>query len=277
MRKQNVLTILGIALSFVIAIGGWAVTSMLIDLKSDALLSAGGLTPVYAPAATSSGHTKLDDNPNIMGEDISGERSIFSAIEISRILSNWESRANEQPHEPMEGQITMEQAIAIGQKGLSYFYDQGIIPAQLLEYSKTDAYLCQRQPSGGAGKMLSPDYSYWGLSFSGENGSVRFSINAMTGQIWKADLGINSSETVLTEAVKKIKAEQMLDVFTAYLGLTGSGSYSTDGLTASESFADGMLYAVARSISLNSISEGEINTNRYSMAVYLSAHSPTIG
>ena len=41
--KQIVFTAMGVTLSFVIAIGGWALTSTLIDKRSDALLLHPGL------------------------------------------------------------------------------------------------------------------------------------------------------------------------------------------------------------------------------------------
>jgi hypothetical protein len=103
------------------------------------------------------------------------------------------------------------------------------------------------------------------LSFSGDNGYIMLTLNAVTGQVWKLELKSN-----LTEAqVKKISSEQIMDVFIDYLGLTGSGKYMIDGTTASKSFADGMLYAIAQSIPV-------LQSNRYSMTVYLSTQAPGI-
>jgi len=53
MNKQRIYTTLGIALSFSIAVGGWTLTSMLIDRKSDALLSATGIIRIDTPSAKS--------------------------------------------------------------------------------------------------------------------------------------------------------------------------------------------------------------------------------
>jgi hypothetical protein len=265
MAKQNLLTILGIALSFIIAIGGWGLTSMLIDIKSDTLLSENGLTPVHAPAALSPTPPDPDDVRDVTGGDTLGERPLFSEVEIARILLNWETDGEEQLHEPIKGQLDMEQAIARGEDGLAYFYDQGVIPEELLAYEKTSAYLCQKRPGDGKSQALSPDYSYWVLSFTGKNGYLMLTLNAVTGQIWRLELKSNLTATV----VKEIKTvEQILDVFIGYVGLTGSGKYMVDGEAAFKSFADGRLYAIAQS---NLI----LDSNRYGMIMYLSVRRGT--
>jgi hypothetical protein len=236
---------------------------MLIDIKSDTLLSANGLTPVYAPAVTAPNLPNSDDGRGVTGDDTSSERPLFSEVEIARILLNWETDGEGQLHEPIEGQLGMEQAIDRGKDGLAYFYEQGVIPEELLAYEKTSAYLCQKRPGDGGSQALSPYYSYWMLSFTGENGYIMLTLNAVTGQIWKLELKVNLTATVVKE-VKTV--EQILDVFIDYVGLTGSGMYMVDGMTASKSFADGMLYAIAQSIPV-------LDSNHYRMTMYLSTQA----
>ena len=49
MNKQIILTGAGIILALLIAIGGWVVTGMLIESRSDELLSASGTARATAP------------------------------------------------------------------------------------------------------------------------------------------------------------------------------------------------------------------------------------
>lgn len=233
--KQNLYTVVGVALSFVIAFGGWALTSELINRKADALLSVTGSVKVPTAPPTGTG-----EKPGDSDEETDYVWPKLTESEIVAVLQNWEAGGRERPHEPTEGQLSMEQAIDAGRTGLFYFSEQGIIPAELLDNSKINAYLYEYQPSGQGTGLLDPFYSYWTVSFSGESMDVSLTINAVTGQIWKADLsfsGINSNE---------LKGEQVLYVFTSNLELSSADSIKTTGNITSKGFSDGLFYAVVR-------------------------------
>jgi len=228
-NKQNLYTAMGIALSFIIAVGGWVLTSTLIDRKSDTLLSATGSIQVNTPPVS-----PIDTNDD---DETPPHRPTLSESEMVKVLQNWEAVIGERPHEPVDGQLNMEQAIDAGKAGLSYFHEQGIIPAELLKFDKTNAYLCEKQPRGQENYTLNPNYSYWTITFSGENRRATLVINAMTGQIWEAAFsGAGIAET-----------EKALEAFTSYLDLGEGGSYISDGTISMKSYSDGMLYAIARS------------------------------
>ena len=244
MSKQKLYTVMGIALSFTIAIGGWGLTSMLLDKKSDALLSAVGIT-----------HIDMAASPQPAGQggastlEILREQPQLTEAEIANVLLNWESSGNEWAHEPMAGQLSMEQIIEIGKAGLIYFYEQGVISTELppYEYDKITAYLCQNLPRVPEVQTLDPMYSYWTVSFAGESISANLTINALTGQIWRANISHNSPIVNYSDMDVGIIAESAIDAFTLRLGMGTNDEidlvrdeYHT---LAHQSIADGMFHA----------------------------------
>lgn len=241
LSKRNLYTAMGIALSFVIAIGGWALTSKLIDGKADALLSVTGSVKVPVVASTDTGK-----EPDESGGESPHVLPRLTATEISAVLQNWKAAGSERPHEPTDGQLSMEQAIEAGKAGLSYFCEQGVIPTELLEleYDKINAYLYENQPRGQETGSLDPFYSYWTVSLTNGRMSALLTINAVTGQIWKAEI----ASTISSVNFNEVQAEHMLDVFTSYLDL-GDGDlieakYDEYTISANMSFAGGMFEAV---------------------------------
>ena len=282
MNKQKVSTAAGIALSFAIAIGGWALTSKLIDIKSDALLSAKGITYIDVPMQTTEEDSKSGDGAansagdsfgssagngaansdansagdgtansggdgvgngasngdangagdgasngtgdgasNGAGNSIEQERRSLNEQEIYRVLLNWEATGSERAHEPSETQISMEQAIEASKSGLAYFAGQGAIPADALEqeFEKIYAHLCHNQIHGQTPHFLDPIFSYWAVALTGERIDASLVINAVTGQIWKANIIISTTSAV----VERLDATKMLDAFVSYFEME-SGS-----------------------------------------------------
>jgi hypothetical protein len=212
LSKQALYTTLGIAVSFAVAFGGWTFVNGLINTKSDTLLSVTG--DIYVSASRV--------------EEESEEEPLFPTLsdyEIAAVLQSREMEwIYEQPHEPIEGQLSMEQAIRAGEEGLNYFIEQGVIPLEFSDrgFSRVNAHLSQylERTRSQEVQMLEPFYSFWSIAFSSERLSVEFDINAVTGQIWSAEIGFTSSDKELMLP----KVNEMLDSFTGYLNLE-SGSW----------------------------------------------------
>lgn len=237
MYKQRLYTTAGIVLSFTIALGGWAFVSMLIDMKSDAMLSETGVVPVNAP--------RIEEDSDY---DDESPFPTLTDYEIAAVLQIWQSElVYEQPHEPTEGQLSMEQAIKAGEDGLSYFFDQEVMPLEFSdhEYSKISAYLCRNIIRGKETQTFEPFYSTWSVSFSSENISAVFIINAVTGQIWGAAVeftGNKNDEFILP------KTSALLDIYTSYLNLEGGNRIEITDYSAQRDYNmfSAVVYGVSR-------------------------------
>ena len=240
--KRNLYTGMGIVLSFSIAIGGWALTSMLIDNKSDALMSMTGYVTVNPPPITTPSQT--DDDP---ADGLPAEWPRLTEVEMARILINWESTGHERPHEPMEGQLNMEQAIDAADACLAEWGKTGLLPVEWETYESVRASLCQNLPEGRR-DMLDPVYSYWIISLANQDTRTVLTINAVTGQIWKASLSFAQMRVPL----KEVDIEHALNTFMSQFDMGFDvdepvqkieATYEKNAAFASRYLPDNMVYA----------------------------------
>ena len=243
-RKHNLYTGLAILLSFTIAVGGWELTRLLIDNRSDALMSQSGYQTVNPPAIATPSQTQTDDGEE---DGPSQKRPRLTETEMARILINWESPDQERPHEPMEGQLSMEEAIDAADAYLAEWGKAGLFPTAWETYEVARAYLCQNLPEG-RGDLLDPALSYWTVSLSDQNLRATLTINAVTGQVWKASFSFLQMRVYLKEA----EIEHVLNTFISQLdmGMKADGpdrktevAFDSHTATASRFFPDNMVFA----------------------------------
>jgi len=275
---------MGIILSFVIAIGGWVLTSTLIDMRSDALLSASGITLMNAPDArlpeSSISSTAVDD-PNVEAPMLpdyaqNTDGPTLSENEIISIIKNLESPTIERLHEPSAGQITMEQAIESGQAWCSVFSESGIIPAELFNWEdmRINAYLSQRLPLDQSEQFLNPIYSYWTVTYSSVYMDTNLDINAVTGKVLKANIALHSyPQTALyPNAIKNVLVRFIDD-----LGLDSYDGIKTTNdiidLSAYTLIADGEAWAVVNTTGRVATEGTYVVSNIH---VYLSMQEPQL-
>ncbi len=239
MLKRNIYTAIGMVLSLGLAFGGWNVTKALLVRKENALFSSTGAIKINMPAAEQG---DIDNRPDEEAEEPIREK--LTEDEMIKVLRNWESGESEWPHEPMGEQINMEQAIDAGEMWLSAFSELGVIPEELrtYEYDKISAVLCEKQPGDERTQVLELFYSYWTVSFSNKKMKAELTINAVTGQIWKAVIYSYLPDINFDNVI----TAQTLDGFTAYLELTKAEAFEADGKMAYKSLAGGKLYAVVK-------------------------------
>ena len=241
-RKRGIYTGLGIAASFAIAVGGWALTNWLIENRSAALMSQTGYETVNPPPVAT---PALDEDST---EDYPPpERPLLTEAEIARVLLNWESVGREWPHEPIEGQLGMEEAIGAADDCLAEWGEAGVVAWGTYENAR--AYLCQNLPEDWRGRdILDPVYSYWVVSLSAENIRATLTINAVTGQIWKASLSLMQTRA----SFGKVDIENVLNTFIAPLDLGGKAGdtereikvgFDRNAAMASKFFSGNMVYA----------------------------------
>lgn len=220
MNRQIILTIIGIALSFAIASGGWILTSIMIERKSEALLAIAGMTPVSEFAVNQQAEEPADTHEDKI-EVEKKERPRLTDQEMAYVLANWTAGGSEQAHEPMRTQLSMEEAIDAAKSGLLLFSERGHISqetlADMLETEKISAYLCQNHVSGQSAQFLDPIYSYWTVTFTSDWMAMVFTINAVTGQVWKAGITFYA----LITSFEQEDAMYILNTFAAYLGKEG--------------------------------------------------------
>ena len=271
MSKRNILTAIGIALSCAIAIGGWALVDRLIDVRSAALMSATGVTPIAMPIAVPLQQSNDTANGYIFGQLPLTEQEMVS------VLRNWEAPGRTVPHEPTPEQATMEEAVTITKNWLALLAGKLNVSDRLFDFDieNTSAHLSQNQQRDG--NFLSPAYSFWTVSFQNNYVNATLIINAIEGQVWRTEVTTVSLFETWTPDVPNLfyddyviatgrahfeinqeNISSALNAFVSYLGIdVAEGGYnrvfSDDPnvgasffLVVFEKFADGAAYVALR-------------------------------
>ena len=181
MTKRNILTAMGIVLSFIIAVGGWVLTGRLMDVRSDMLMSATGATPIAMPMTVPLPAQDESQDEYVYLQPLLTEQEIVS------ILRNWEAPGRTIPHEPTREQINMEEAIAVGENWLSFIGELLSLSDEILIFDTITAHLSQNQQRTGNG-FLPPAYSFWTVALSNRFINATMTINAVEGQVWKSEI-----------------------------------------------------------------------------------------
>jgi hypothetical protein len=170
---------------------------------------------------------------------------------MAKILRNWNAQGSyARPHEPVKGQLNMEQAINEAKNGLTYLSRKGVIPKNMLEegFIHTNASLLENRPTFGKGKSyvtdkeeLPPEYSYWNITFDNEKIAVQITLNAVTGKMWRVD--INSYQDMGMFSNQDLR--NIIEIYADYLGLEGGDTLNVSDNIASKGFAGDVIRIVA--------------------------------
>ena len=185
MNKDKVYTLLVFCLSFTVVFGGWFLTKELLYSKEDEILSAKGQVVLESTKADGE-----ENNPAVQEEFVPQALSEEQMVEV---LTVWEAGGREILHEPMTGQMNMEQAIKAGKEWIDSLAKNQILPADLIEYqfSDTSAVLCTVDSSVSLEESL---ISYWKVTYVEGDVEIVLTIHARSGQVWDANISMNEDK-----------------------------------------------------------------------------------
>ncbi|MEL7563747.1 MAG: hypothetical protein AAGU27_02525 [Dehalobacterium sp.] len=224
MIKQRILTAVAAVFSLLIVFGSWLLTNELLDRQHLDLMNT-----VHSVSVKEPPEAELGAEP---------AKITLSTQEIANILKVWQSSQTQRYHDPYDGQLTMEEAIKAANYWLSYFCENGLLPKGILasDFTQTNAFLYDVQAPGAVLAEVSPTpnpaYSFWSVSLSNREVSVKLTLNAQTGQIWIADIR-SFAQTVNFNDTKVL---DVLEQYEAYLGLSGSSGLRSDEAYAIKSY-----------------------------------------
>ena len=251
-KKGRVFDVLGILLAFLAAAGGLFLAKKALDQNRETLLSKTGQVKTV-----------------LLSDGQEGKEREEAINELADVVKTWENEQVEYPHEPGNGQLSMEEAVEISQNWVKNFYKKyrkqqlkGI--QDLTKYSKVSANLCMKQKEPSKEDTFVVMYSYWKVAVVDEITRAEFILNAATGQILDVFMfsyytGMNfldiSQKKVLHEYVRTFDPEKKKRV-------------KKDGVFRYEVLKKGKLYALLR-VS-NSLPNWEENGYEYGNYFHLS-------
>ena len=260
---KKAITLGGIFFAFVIAIGGLFIMQGMIHKRGDVLLSESGNIKA-AP---------IVDDAEGNADDL--ELTPLSQMEIIQILHSLESNETEQPHEPMQGQISMENAIEQAKEWTNHFYTQYLDEetTDTLNYIKINSKLCIKQNSEIVGNSSEVINSYWTVILETDEIRTEIVMNAVTAQIFCATVTSSSVEYDFS----KIDLELLLEDYISSFNINQSKTCHEMGGYVYREIEEKELYAIAKTGSII-VANKNGNQNGYELkndlTLYLSTELP---
>lgn len=232
MKETYKYTFLTMFLALAFIFGSMAAMNFVLYIREDRLLSESGMAVVESPVRPWQG---WGDEPD---EKEDGKRYSLTAVQVRDAVERWDKRLGETLHDPVEGQVSMEEAV---QEAEEWLITMGIGEARGaddgLKFVK--AALGVGVQKGSSRVPLEPYHSFWTVHFSGACTDAVLYLNAVTGRVWSAEV------TFYDDLPKELPSET-LECFVERAGLQvtdDAAELNEEKTQAVLAVEDGMLYA----------------------------------
>ena len=160
--------------------GSMTAMNYILRISETRLLTESGRVEVESPV-----RAWENDEESSVSEDFRSERYILNMQQVEDAIKCWNKRTNIILHDPVAGQISMEEAIEAGEKWLIEMK----IGEEIDEMSYSiNAELGISGPMEYAGEKLEAYYSFWTVQYSSQSMSAILYINAVTEKVWGAEI-----------------------------------------------------------------------------------------
>lgn len=231
MSRGKIYTLLIFGVSFAVVFGGWFFTREMLDQKEAVILANKGEILVEV--------ADVDVNEN-NPEAGKFEGVVLTENEIAEVLTVWSAGGREVLHEPMSGQMNMEQAINTGREWIDRLAVNSILPAYLSEcsFDDTSAVLCSLDNS----VSLQENYiSYWKVTYVEGDVEIILTIHALSGQVWDANITMSEDEMLY----ETCSDEEILSIAFPFLE-NGNTETIVDNSTIYKISEEGTVYATLK-------------------------------
>ena len=181
MKKTYKYTLLTMFLALTFIFGSMAGMDFILLSREDQILSESGVavaeSPVRAWQDWGDG-TEKDD-----------ERYSLSVVQVKDAIESWNKRLGDTLHDPVDGQVSMEEAVQEGEEWLmSMGMGEGEAQGAGAGLAFVKATLGVGVQKGASRVPLEPYYSFWTVRFSGSYTDAVLYLNAVTGRVWRAEV-----------------------------------------------------------------------------------------
>lgn len=171
MNRKYKYTFLTLLLGTAFMIGSMLCMRWILEVREKQLLTENGKAAVESPVRA---WQEWEQKEQTATHKLTMEQ-------MEEAIQFWNNRIGETIHDPVEGQISMEEAIESGKQWLTMMGEEKQI------YSIT-AILSAGYQRESAKKQLEPYHSFWTIEFSNQTVRTTLYLNAVTGQVWSAKM-----------------------------------------------------------------------------------------
>ena len=171
---------MGILSAFAIAFGGLFLVQGRLSLEQEKLLESGGVMELPQTITTETAESVVVSLWDSLAEE-----------ELLQLVHNLEQKEEIKPHEPLEGQLTMIQAINCGEAWLEEFLMSDMASNGLTAKDyRVNCYLWTPEATG-ADAEASPWLGCWTVSLSNPNIDASLTLSAVSGQVLDASVNLS--------------------------------------------------------------------------------------
>ncbi len=263
MNRASKYTLLSLLFAAVFVFGSMAGTDLILQMWEKRRLEESGTVTMESPvlawqsAETGEEYDGQDGEPLV--RDKEGDLTLTEK-EIEQVIRYRKNCEGELLHDPVKGQITMEQAFAAGENWLVEmgFWDHSRTHAEPLLHR---ASLGTKTAKEGLHMPIEPYYSFWTVRFSSTDMYVSLSVNAMTGRVWDAKITLYDIENVnndksLDKLERFIRLAGIEAPVEQYVEISDSGSWISMAVKESPLYAQMRGYDVVVSV-MDEITESD--------------------
>ena len=255
MNRTSKYTLLSLLFAAVFVFGSMAGTDLILQMWEKRRLQESGTVTMESPvlawqsAETEEEYVKQDGGPFDRDKE---EDLTLTEKEIEQVIRYRKNCEGELLHDPVKGQITMEQAFAAGENWLVEmgFWDHSRTHSEPLLHR---ASLGTKTAKEGLHMPIEPYYSFWTVRFSSTDMYVSLSVNAMTGRVWDAKITLYDIENVnndksLDKLERFIRLAGIEAPVEQYVEISDSGSWISMAVKESPLYAQMRGYDVVVSV-----------------------------
>ena len=163
--------------------GSMAAMNFILRIRETSLLTESGKVEVESPVHAWENWQNDEESP--ANEDTGSEGYILNMQQIEDAIESWNNRTNTILHDPVAGQIPMEEAIKAGENWLIEMKIEEDM--DVMSYS-VNAELGVSGRMEDAGEKLDAYYSFWTVRYSSQSMRAILCVNAVTGKVWGAEI-----------------------------------------------------------------------------------------
>ena len=183
MIRKYKYTVLSLIFAAGFILGSMEVMNQILRIREARLLTVSGRAEVEEPVLG------WEDWGKDRGQDVDGDadggRPVLTAEQMEKAAESWENRTGVILHDPVAGQISMEEAIKTGERWLDEM-ETGK-EAEEASFSISAELGVGRQRETGSGR-LGACFSFWTVTYSGRSMNAVLYLNAVTGKVWGAQI-----------------------------------------------------------------------------------------
>lgn len=236
MSKKYKYTIVTLSLAVIFSLGSMAGMKLTLQIRERQLLTESGRASMKTPVRSwQTADSKGGEDEKVPDE----ERHMLTTEKKEKVLDGWNNRTGVTIHNPVNGQFSMEEAIVIAkewlaQMGLREDQQEGEID---VAYMRAQLGVATQETLKG--EQLEPYYSIWTVYIVNDSLQGNLYINAVTGEVWGAEIYLDNYIPVKRPYVK-------LRRFAVLSGLDTKGAALTiyrEGTRAILEMDDSRIYA----------------------------------